>query len=236
MRKLLYELSLTSGYNLSSSYGKADNCEIPNSCVRGDKLFLTFGHAIDVDTVIRSQSDVLISMFREPMSWLHSRWKHAYKFNNQKNSLLQGAKEYGSKYFNFADTETRQALENIFKKLADGHTIQEIPGRDIYSAMQGVRRLFQENCVVLIYDQLLKSVEHMALVLENKKLHQLFTGKYRFMPINKGPNDRYIDKAVREISEETRNSVTEIMTLHFMIYREALTEFSRQLFTPLRTP
>ena len=232
MRKLLYEASISSGYNLSSSYGLDDNCVLPNSCVRGDQLFLVFGHAIDVDKVVRSQSDILISTFREPLSWILSRWKHAYKFNNEKNSLLQAAKDYGSKYFNFADTETKNALTIIYKKLTSGHTLGDIMKGDIDSAIRRVRRLFQLKCIVLIYDFLGKSVEHVSLVVGNKILYGLFSGKYKHVYINKGPQDRYVSEAMRGISDDTTRRVRDMMSLHYMIYQEALSEFERQAFTP----
>ena len=87
MRKLLVEVAKTSDYNISSSYGRVDNCAVPDSCSRGSAVFITYGHMIDVDLVLREDRAVMVSMFREPMSWLYSRWKHGYKFNNQKISL-----------------------------------------------------------------------------------------------------------------------------------------------------
>lgn len=227
MRKLLYSVARNCSYNMTSSYGKKDNCAVPDSCTTGTKLYITYGHMIDVDRVLASPSDMLVTMFREPMSWLYSRWKHAYKFNNQKIGLYEAAQEYGVKYFNFADSKTRSKLALMFEKKVSGSefTMED----DVISATEGARTLFKRKCLVLLYDRFNASVQLVSYVLSNEAFQNEFFYKFRYMTINKGPQDRRVDKMVADVSAEESDAVRKLLYLHFKLYEEAVTEFNWQL-------
>jgi hypothetical protein len=228
MRKLLFEVAKSSDYNMSSSYGKSNNCDVPDSCTSGSKIFITYGHEIDVDAVTRDNSAVLVSMFREPMSWLFSRWKHAYKFADQKISLANAALNFGDKYFNFADTETKKLLTAIFEKSNKNNVPQIDLQNEIKDAMEKTRHLFREKCVVLLYDRFNTSVAHISKITGNEKIQKLFAEKYSHMSINSAPKDQYVDKMMNELSADTIKYVKNMLFLHLLVYEEAVLEFTRQ--------
>lgn len=229
LRKLMFEVAKANDFNFSSSYGLQDNCGIPNSCTRGSHTRITYGHEIDVDAVLSSTGGVLVSMFREPTSWLFSRWKHGYKFNKQIINIVQAAKNYGPKYFNFADTKTKMLLNSIFDQVnRDNKTTAELQN-SIDTAIGMTRKLFQDKCVVLVFDQLNASVRHMAHMLDNNALNTLFLSKYCHVPINAGPQDKYIDNILTDQSPDAFKTVKAMLFLHSLIYNEAVDEFRRQL-------
>lgn len=231
MRKLLLEVAKSSDYNISSSYGKLNNCEVPDSCTTGSKLFITYGHFIDVDAATRNSANTLVSMFREPVSWLISRWKHAYKFSNQKMSLVDAAVTFGQKYFSFADSETRGLLSSVFEQTSRNGMAKSALQGEIQEAIERTARLFKNNCVVLLYEPYNRSVNHLSDISGNDLFLKLFSEKYSRMSINSAPKDQYVDKMMAEVSEKVLKDVNDIMFLHTMVYRAAVLEFSDQIIS-----
>lgn len=226
MRKLLFEVSKYNGFNLSSSYGIAADrdCSIPDSCVKGNSLSITYGHAIDVSKV-QKQNGILISMFRDPMSWLISRWKHGQRFQKSNYTLTEAALAYGAKYFNFADPESVKELVDLFHRNAVGDSIESLK-KPISVVFGRLSYFFQNRCVVLLYERYDDSVYHIGSLLGTENMKVLYNSKYKNMSVNSAPRE---GDPFASISSEEIERVKKLLRFHIKIYEAAVSEFNQQL-------
>jgi hypothetical protein len=237
MRKLLYDVAKISDYNLSSSYGLRNNCEIPNSCVEGERLFITYGHALDGEKL--NGRRIGVSMLREPMDWLISRYKFELKMNRNNlapASLVEAAIEFGPRYFAFFDAPTRVALNGAFSRLVrtqhgEDAQLRLSPDvkRDIDDIVIKTKSLWESSVIILIYSEYDASIYLMAELLGNPVFKSIYDKKYKGIRINSAADTPVLRAIGLNQSSLDYLGAKSLLQLHYVLYQLAVSEFHREL-------
>lgn len=218
MRKLLFDVSRLSDYNLTSSYGLRNNCGIPSSCVVGSKLYITYGH--DLHALINGrlpENTVGITMLREPLDWLVSRLRYEIRSKGEEHAprtLTDAAVSFGARYFAFAEDPIKKSLTNAFSKLTVLGTANNSTSKYnqlmqfIQRELDNILELWNSQEIVLIYSNYDQSVAYISALLDNPAVMSIYESKYKGLRINSAPKDSssklYVDEydAVRKLLVE----------------------------------
>lgn len=136
---------------------------LPNCCTQGKHIHFLYGHAIPP---LDLSDDVLrIIMFRDPLSWIISRYQYHTKSvsNSAIRSLPEAVAQWGSIYFKYFDVETTKALNMWFDRQkasvsgGEAASILSVAHR----AQSRIDSIFEHSMVTLINEYFEESLEHL---------------------------------------------------------------------------
>lgn len=243
MRSYLYQFCLDNSYNLTSSYGVRDECDmIPYSCHHGDQLYFIYGHDRKpfLDPTIPKKLKIM--MLRDPLSWLTSRIQHEMRKNKnikEPMSFLNGIIQFGPRYFNFLEEPTRLLAMQIFHRLIKASSsssssststlqISPLPIDSSYSLLLSqVESLFQQEIFILQNSYYSESVEMLSKIFNKSFMTRTELN-------TTSPSQLRLNEAFTSQENHSMGTLSDIkklnilLELHNQIYYLSLKEFIRQ--------
>jgi hypothetical protein len=229
MRSLLHKVSKLEGFNLTTVYGLADECEkIPFSCNVGKAPFISYGH--EREPFMKYDSRTLrIMMIRDPLSWLISRMQHEVRKTKSSDLKMSAAMiQFGPRYFNFLGDQSRAEVMRWFNLLAKPPAKAPSLPIDYVSLLDSIDQEFREHTFVLTTEHFERSLAMLAQVFDSP----------HFQPPR--PQDQSLPRINEAFewqqeggvaSAEELKLVSRLLEAHMAIYQLALNEFFRQSAT-----